>query len=770
MSPARLAPSRLSAAALAAAALALASCGGGGGGGDAGGSALLQASCAVDSAGRVPFLTVLARATPAGGTVAAPIPATISVTNPTSGTITGSLTIGTNGVGLGEVFGAGLLRGVRATVTATVDGQAATATCVSGAGLPAVTPDATAAGGTITVTWPAVAGATAYRVALLDSATGLPSATQQVAASPATFTTALDVANLPEIRVAALSVTADAPITGALPVPSASHESFLLTSGTPTGGGAAWRVYDPRDFSGNTLTASFAGLGPTEQVAVLLVNTDGDDGFVPNLTVSGTGAAPARLAEPLPSLRLAAATAEASGDAAGLRRGTDQAHEAFRRWDAARLAGLATSSPVGLAPATAAAPAVPAAVGDVRTFCHAVFQLGTGGQEIVMRRRPATLRHVSGQAQFWVTDETWAGFQATITDLPLFWSTVGGAYDAAIKPALGTYFGDESDVDANGQMIFLFGNLGSIGSAFPVGYFTPGDTLPLDTTASCSGATTRGSNHADALYLTDPATFTSKGFAAADIRDVEYPGTMAHELQHNVNYNERCVKSRVLPGCAAFNAEDDWVNEGLSMVSEDAAGFGLATTLADSEFIRVGNYLRVYRDYSLTRWEGDPAGNYGGVHAFMRYWLDQQGPAFTKQVVTSGLYGRTGIEQVLGVPLETAMIRWANALVFSGESFSPLPEWDFASGPGVPWSPLHQTLKWVDRSGATAVLRDGAYVDYTPLPLPATETFPPLRADGWGLYLTGKGTGGTATVTVTTIAPFKPHVVLVRFAGTLPRQ
>jgi len=603
-------------------------------------------------------------------------------------------------------------------------------------------------------------------VTLLDGDTGLPAQVKQVAASPAAFTTALDVANLPEIRVAALSVTADSAVIGALPVPSASHESFLLSSGTAAGGGAAWRVYSPQDFSGSTLTASFTGLGAGEQVAVMLVNTDGDDNFVPQVTVTGVPSPPARLAEPLPASLLAMATGAPPEAAVDRRQGIEQAHEALRRWDAARLAAAAAASPVGLAPATAAAPVVPAVVGDARTFCHAFFQLGTGGQEIVVRRRGATLRHVSGQAQFWVTDEVWPAFQTAITDLPLFWSTVGGAYDGPIKSALGTYFGDESDIDANGQMMFVFASLGSVGNAFPVGYFTPGDTLTRDASANCTGS---GSNHADALYLTDPATFTSKGFPADDIRDVEYPGTMAHELQHNVNYNERCVKSRVLPGCTQFNAEDDWVNEGLSMVSEDAAGFGLATTLTTSEFRRVGNYLRVYRDYSLTRWEGDPAGNYGGVHAFMRYWLDQQGPAFTKQVVSSGLFGRTGIEKVLGVPLETAMIRFANALVFSGETFSPLPAWDYASGPGVPWSPLHQVLKWDDRSGATPVVRDGAYVDYTPLPA-APASFLPLRADGWGLYLTGKGTGGTATVTVSTIAPFKPHVVLVRFTGTLPRQ
>jgi hypothetical protein len=390
------------------------------------------------------------------------------------------------------------------------------------------------------------------------------------------------------------------------------------------------------------------------------------------------------------------------------------------------------------------------------------FRKKTAWQKV----RAATLRAVSPglEAQFWVVDAVWADFQATVGDTAAFFDSLGAAYDGPIKTALGTYFGAESDVDANGQMMFVFAGLGSAGGAFPVGYFTAGDTFALDASPGCTGT---ASNHADVLYLTDPATFVSKGFTALDIRDVEYPGTMAHELQHNVNYNERCRVTR-LASCSQGASEADWINEGLSMVSEDAAGYGLATTVTDSEFIRVGNYLRVYRDFSLTAWEGDPAGNYGGVHAFMRYWLDQRDPTFTRQVVTSGVFGNAGVEQVLGMPLASAQLRLANALLFSGETFSPLPALDFDAG--TTWSPLHQKLKWVDTSGPTTVIRAGSYVDYTPLPKPAAGNFPPLRADGWGAYLTGTGSGGPATVTVRTTAPRKPHVLVVRFSGDLPRQ
>ncbi len=550
------------------------------------------------------------------------------------------------------------------------------------------------------------------------------------------------------------------------------------------------RCFNPSQFSGNTLAVQVPTLGATERVAVLVVNAGGSDNKTGNPTtsvaVSGTGAAPALIASPAPALAPAlVAGGAAAASLADRHRGMQEAHEALRRWDRARLAALPpeplTAAP---APVSAAAAMTPADVGTAtRSFCHAQYSLNvnTGATIISMVPASATLRAVSpgGKAQFWVTDAAWNGAPASGTTPAIpsltatladggstpaaFFQAVGSAYDGAITTALNTYFGAQSDYDGNGQMMFVFADLGSVGDAFVAGYFTAGDLRPLDASADCSGS---ASNAADVLFLTDPTTFVSKNFPVADLRDVEYPGTMAHELQHDVNWNERCRLTR-LPICNTFQSDDDWVNEGLSMVSEDAAGYGLATSLTDSEFVRVGKYLREYRDYSLTRWESDPVGNYGGVHAFMRYWLDQEGPTFTRRVVTSGKTGTLGVAAVLGRPFSAAMLRFTNAAVFSGETFSPLPALDYAAG--AAWSPLHQKLKWDRPLPAGGTVRDDAYVDYTPLPVPVGTPFPHLRQDGWGAFLTGTGSGAAATVTVTSTALLKPHVLVITFTGTLPR-
>ena len=61
------------------------------------------------------------------------------------------------------------------------------------------------------------------------------------------------------------------------------------------------------------------------------------------------------------------------------------------------------------------------------------------------------------------------------------------------------------------------------------------------------------------------------------------------------------------------------------------------------------------------------------------------------------------------------------------------------------------------------------YASYYGLPYSGQPTFTAdLRANGWGLYVTGLGSGADATVTVTSTAAVKPYVVVTRFAGSLP--
>ncbi|HET9553642.1 MAG TPA: hypothetical protein VFP50_11805, partial [Anaeromyxobacteraceae bacterium] len=382
-------------------------------------------------------------------------------------------------------------------------------------------------------------------------------------------------------------------------------------------------------------------------------------------------------------------------------------------------------------------------------------------------RKTATLQHVSAHALYYVVNEVQPGFDAAAAALggtvdSTIWAPLETDYEGTggILAKLGQYFGAETDVDGNGRMIFLFANLGALGttakSGFPVGYFDSKDVIfPQDTTAGCTApGNAQGSNGADILYLLDIGTFHDHSYPYATIVGAEYPGTMAHELQHNVNFNVKCWAPVHATPAQSCLVEDTWVNEGLSMVSEDLAGYGLAT---QSERDRLGQYFGTYQGWSMTVWQSDAIGNYGGAHAFMRYWLDQKGSAFTTALVTSRLAGSANLQAATGVTFEESLSRFAGAALFSGESFAPTTptagEWQYASGVNIPWSPLHIAL---------------GYVNYTPLTAGVAAT-PSLRTDGWATLMTGVGSGGTATLTVTSGEAVKPTALVVKFSGSLPR-
>jgi hypothetical protein len=391
---------------------------------------------------------------------------------------------------------------------------------------------------------------------------------------------------------------------------------------------------------------------------------------------------------------------------------------------------------------------------------------------------------------------------------PDFWTSLGNAYEQKVLPALGASFGAESDVDGNQQVIFLFANLGgSSASGFVVGYFDPYDVY-YTRDATCSGS---GSNGADMLYLLDPVSFATNWSAPPGdpafkatldtIVDEEVPATMAHELQHNVNFNTRCLANRsrcsvappACPGEPPYKqAENTWINEGLSMVATDVAGYGLAYSVSRAE---VRQYLDTYQSWSLTCWEGDPVGNYGAVHAYMRYWLDQQGPGFTLALEDPTRYGKANVANAIGMSFDAGFAQFAAASLVSNEDTARYPSvvtaagnvyagsisslGDVLSEPRFnygafqaggaldpvqpPWMPWHHYTGSCSGNPKDRT----ANVNYTPFDPAHPVAGSPVRGDGWGAFVT-RGTGADATIQFRSTGSVRPSVALVRYTGALP--
>lgn len=122
---------------------------------------------------------------------------------------------------------------------------------------------------------------------------------------------------------------------------------------------------------------------------------------------------------------------------------------------------------------------------------------------------------------------------------------IADRFDTVIYPLDTQNFGATSDVDHNGKVILFILNIqdGYSGSSsgYVAGFFNPSDLF--------SGPT---SNDADMLYLDD-----NPGDPGTDT----FYSTIAHELQHLINYNVRILVD-------GFKEENTWINEGLSTAAE----------------------------------------------------------------------------------------------------------------------------------------------------------------------------------------------------------
>jgi hypothetical protein len=206
---------------------------------------------------------------------------------------------------------------------------------------------------------------------------------------------------------------------------------------------------------------------------------------------------------------------------------------------------------------------------------------------------------------------------------------VAKEYDQNIHNEMIESFGTIRDVDGNGKVIFLLldikdGFNGSTKKSYTGGYFSSNDMLNAPY-----------SNRADMLYLdTYPTRVGSSAFFS----------TMAHELQHLINYSQTAPRGR--------SEKDAWINEGLSTAAEYLYSDGgdpnnrIADYVYDqTQSIAYGNNFFVWNGY----WESAAAGarqdavaNYDTAYLFFQ-WLRihaSNGTAIYKDIIqnSSGDY------------------------------------------------------------------------------------------------------------------------------------
>jgi hypothetical protein len=158
---------------------------------------------------------------------------------------------------------------------------------------------------------------------------------------------------------------------------------------------------------------------------------------------------------------------------------------------------------------------------------------------------------------------------------------VAREYDDNIYPKIVSVFGSDAvmqeyDMDGDGKLTLLLLDIkdGFNGSgAYTAGYFNSNDLVfPASNTHS---------NKKDMIYVdTSPSKIPSEGSYA----------TIAHELQHFINFSSRSLKG--------YSAMDIWIDEGLSAAAEyiylDRQNDERITQFSFSETVRQGNNFFVW--------------------------------------------------------------------------------------------------------------------------------------------------------------------------------
>ncbi len=173
-------------------------------------------------------------------------------------------------------------------------------------------------------------------------------------------------------------------------------------------------------------------------------------------------------------------------------------------------------------------------------------------------------------------------------------------------------FARPNDVDSNGKIIIMFTRFSLSGL---LGYFYSGD----------KSSNAPYSNEADIFYI-------NLDWAIDDTRRETIMGTLVHELQHMLLYDQR---SRI----SSFGEDDTWLNEGLSMLSELIYGYNVTGD--------VSYFLRYSHNLGLLDWTSY---NYGYSLVFTAYLYDRfGGKDFIRKIYDTKNRGVAAIESTTGL-------------------------------------------------------------------------------------------------------------------------
>jgi hypothetical protein len=209
-----------------------------------------------------------------------------------------------------------------------------------------------------------------------------------------------------------------------------------------------------------------------------------------------------------------------------------------------------------------------------------------------------------------------------------------GTYDLVTST-----FGEPSDVDGNGKVIFLFTHLvDQVGDV--AGFYASGSLFDVD----------RGGdgNLADMMYISPTRPPES------------YQSLLAHEYQHLINFYQHAM-------ARDGDAEETWLNEALSHYTEDLVDGHIAGGNAQL----VDTYLQHPGLFTLTS-DVSPlyGGNRGAAYLFLRGLVDEYGTDLVGNLVQTDRTGVPNAEAASGRSFDDLLGSFSARLFLSGTGVS----------------------------------------------------------------------------------------------------
>jgi hypothetical protein len=296
---------------------------------------------------------------------------------------------------------------------------------------------------------------------------------------------------------------------------------------------------------------------------------------------------------------------------------------------------------------------------------------------------------------------------------------LGSFFDTQGHPSDTTYFGPESDIDANGKVIILVSGIinGLAGtdpnwdqSYFIGGFFSSVDLFREGQSGIPAGTT----NEAEIFYVLaadpdrqylPPISFPRQAMVE------ENKQTLVHEFQHLISFSFRLFNF----GFTA--AQATWLEEGMAHMAEDLVGRN------SSNIGRGSRYLDDPGAVSLEN-EAAPINQRGGIYLFLRYLGDRFGEDIYRQILQSRCVGRPCIESITGENFYTTFADFLATLYVSGRGITSDSEYNFTSidlgdfgplsvGPATVGDPISGTVFRTSGDFFTATNPGGSQGEFT---------------------------------------------------------